>query len=428
LDLVEDPADAAIVLLNSLRVLALAPAEQIALFSPHCTACLVRNTFDKWEQRFAESHFVAELTPQQQEVLQRIRTASNAVSRDPKFECNEDRYVQQSPLMADVRAAALSGLASFNWSAGPPELAYVYGTNQCADRLEGLNEQRRKERLAKRRMKPVVSQFHAATFQLHEHPLRANRSRLGEIEAWEAKHGMQLPAAVREWHLMEGLDLWARIRSRDAASSLDEMDPLRPALVRSVKPGEDDEPFFMLHGNSDTDVEVVEIKDAYSYLCVSADTDVGIPCLVRIDGSDDPSVFILREGEQAVDLTSPRFSVFQFDQLADAWFSYSWDDLLRLELHDRLPNAEELALLRAAFTEGPQSSGGWPGWHYRFFRKDVLVACGHDFYKQPAEVPFWEIRAKSKEAMLAVIRELRPIANLWARLQESGPPIADLWQ
>ena len=419
---IEDPADATPLLLACLRVISLSPPEQMALFAPHCVACAVHSAFSRWEEQFADSGFAAALAPPQQLALERIRAASEAVFRDPQFECNEDRYVQESAAMAALRESAREGLAALDWSPGPPELTHVYGTSACSQRLQDLIQQRRSQQLAARQMVPSVPRFHAATFQMHGRPLLANQSRLGELERWEEQHGVKLPAAMREWHAMEGPDLWERLRPRDHVPALDKIEPLRPALVRGRTPGDDDdEPFFALLGAADADLQLVEATDSYSYLLVFADTDVGIPCLVRLDGSDDPPVFIKPEGENSLVLTSSRYSVLQFDQLADAGFPWHGDPP-RVEINDRLPTEAELALLRASLSEGPSSRGGWPGWHYRFFGQDVLVACGHDYYQQPAEVPFWEIRTRSAEALVAVLHTLWPIANLAARLSESTEP------
>jgi hypothetical protein len=418
---IEDPADAAPLLLACLRVISLSPPEQIALFAPHCVACAVHSAFGRWEEQFADAEFAAALAPPQRLVLQRIRAASEAVYRDPQFECNENRFVRESAAMAALREAGREGLAALGWSPGPPELKHVYGTSACGQRLQDLIEQRRSQQLAARQMKPTVPRFHAATFQMHGHSLLANQFRLSEMERWEERHGVQLPGAVREWYATEGPDLWERLRPRDRVPRLDALQPLRPALVRVRTPGDDDEPFFALLGASDADLQIVEANDSHSYLLVFSDTDVGIPCLVRLDGSDDPPVFMKPEGENCLVLTSPRYSVLQFDQLADG--SFPWhSDPPRVEIRDRLPTEEELALLRAALTEGPSSRGGWPGWHYRFFGQDVLVACGHDYYQQPAEVPFWEIRTRSDKALLQALRTLWPIANLAARFSESQEP------
>ena len=418
---IEDPADAAPLLLASLRVISLGPQEQIALFAPHCVACAVRSAFSRWEEQFADSRFAVEMTPPQRTALARVRVASDAVFHDPQFECNEDRYVQESSSMAALRESALRGLAAFGWSPGQPELKHVYGRSECGERLQRLIEQRRQELLAARRMEPSVPRFHAATFQMHEHPLLINRSRIGEIEQWESRHGVKLPGAIREWYAMEGPDLWKRIRSRDHVPELNKIEPLRPALVRGLKPGDDDEPFFALLGASDSHLQLIEAADSYSYLLISSDTDVGIPCLARLDGSDDPPVFILPDGGNCLDLTSPRYSVFQFDQLADAWFPWHGGPP-RVQINDRLPNEEELALLRTTWREGPYSRGGWPGWHYRFFVEDALIACGHDYYQQPAEIPFWEVRARCEEAFVAAMRAVWPIAGISARLLESDDP------
>jgi hypothetical protein len=314
MDRIEDPSDAAQVLASALRLQALPAEDQILLFAPHCVACGVRTAFDQWEREFAESHFVGELTRPQQSSLDRVRQANAECAKS--VECHSSRYVCESPAMAAMRQAAAAALAAFGWPAGPPDREYLYGTHECAERLKRLLARRKQEQLESRRMEPAEPRFHAATFAILGHPHLVNRTRLAEIECWEARYGLQLPGAVREWYAMEGPDLWERVRPRDYVPPLDKLEPLQPALVRGKG---DDETFFALWGPSDERLEVVEAKEPFPYLLVCADTDVGIPCVVRVDGSDDPPVFVMPEGADNLELAWQRYTEFQSAELSSEW-------------------------------------------------------------------------------------------------------------
>lgn len=419
MDLIENPADAAKVLQSALRVLALPAAEQIWLFQGGCVPCAVHRAYDLWEKKFAGSEFVLGLTSAQRAALGQVQEANTASARS--MECNDNNYMFSSPAMAATRQVAAKALAAFDWPAGEPDVAYLYGRRECSDRLQRLLDREKQAQLDSRRMEPADSRYHAATFRMHGHPLLINPARVSEIEDWEAQHGVKLPGAVREWYTMEGPDLWYRIRSRDYVPPLTELEPLRPALVRGRN---DNEAFFALWWASDADLVLIEPREPFSYLLVMSDTDVGIPALVRLDGSEDPPVFIKPDGGDELQPTSPRYSVFQFDQLADSLFGAWRDGSHCLQVNDRLPNDAELTRLRAKLADGPQSRGGWPGWHYRFYSENLLIACGHDYYQQPAEVPFWEIRALSDEALVAALRILRPVADVVAKLADSAPSLS----
>ena len=372
-----------------------------------------------WKEHFAGSDFVLGLTSPQRAALEHVREAHTTSARSAP--CNDNSYLFNSPAMAATRQVAVKALAAFGWPVGAPDVAYLYGTPECGARLQRLRDREKQAQLDRRRMEPAESRYHAATFRLHGHPLLINRARLREIGRWEAQHGAKLPAAVREWYAMEGPDLWERICSRDYVPPLLLLEPLQVGLVRGR---DEEEAFFSLWAASDADRVMIEPREPFCYLLVMSDTDVGLPALVRLDGSDDPPVFIKPEGGEELELTSPRYSVFQFDQLADGSFGTWREGTHRLQINDRLPNDQELALLRAKLAEGPQSRGGWPGWHYRFFSQSLLIACGHDYYQRPAEVPFWEIFATSDEALVEALRILRPIAEVVAKLADSDPTLS----
>jgi hypothetical protein len=265
-------------------------------------------------------------------------------------------------------------------------------------------------------MEPAQPRFHASTYQMHGHPLARNRARIAEVDRWEEKHGIQLPAAVREWYEFEGNDLWERIRPRDGVFTPEDLKPVRLARVcEKETSGNSDHTFICLCCDSDNDFELVEAVDAYQYLTVYSESDLGIPSLVRIDSSDDPPVYIRPECGDELVFVSPRYSAFQFDQLADERFS-RYEDTVIFEVEDRLPNDTELARLRASLSSGPVSQGGWPGWHYRFFTENAFVGSGHT-YGEIRELPFWEFRARSNDALVEVLRVVWPIADLAKRLE-----------
>jgi hypothetical protein len=249
---------------------------------------------------------------------------------------------------------------------------------------------------------------------MHQHPLLRNRSRVSEIARWEAKYQLKLPAALREWYEMEGADLWQRVLPRDNVIELKDLEPMQPAWVRGKS---EDYNFFCFWAPSDAaEIDLIEPVEHFKYLLFFADTDCGIPCVIRVDGSDDPPMFIKPEGENDPPLrqASQSFSALVFDRLADGRFSTYQEGCIVWEANHRLPSDEELSWLRTQLSPGPGGLAHWFGWEHRFSNEQAFVACGLSPYEE--NQPIWTVRAFGQERLMEVLTVLKRIDGLVEKL------------
>src|SRR5687767_14654890 len=75
--------------------------------------------------------------------------------------------------------------------------------------------------------------YHAETFAYLRLQPRRTLASIDAVNAWEARHQITLPAAVREWFEIEGVvELWQRHMTRDVPTPLSKLVPWQWLRIR----------------------------------------------------------------------------------------------------------------------------------------------------------------------------------------------------
>jgi hypothetical protein len=80
---------------------------------------------------------------------------------------------------------------------------------------------------------PVKLKYHQATFDLLDERPVLSQAALRQIEAWERRHKVSLPASIREWYSLEGAE--ERLRYGDSTTGILQDTPLRKKLQEVAK-------------------------------------------------------------------------------------------------------------------------------------------------------------------------------------------------
>jgi hypothetical protein len=261
--------------------------------------------------------------------------------------------------------------------------------------------------------------YHAALFAfLGERPDRSE-SAIAAVQAWEAQHGLKLPAAVREWYELDGPALWRKYMPRDYVPELAENPPLRWLKVKSPSNDRHEYPYFIVLAEpSDSSWgEIVEPVHPGQFLVLSEETDCGISTIVRIDDAADPTLGLDGESHGPDTKIYGPFSTWVFDSFLDdashnidASYNRQFPNIVTATAE--LPSEDDLRELRAAFRSGPVGVGGVLGWAYRFYSDGNFILIGKSpFYDDPCGTT-WEIRSRSAADLCHALATLWPLANL----------------
>ncbi len=228
--------------------------------------------------------------------------------------------------------------------------------------------------------------FHAAIAELLGIVPVPAPERMAALEQRETVCKTRFPASVREWLSLPGVESIFHDRSND--------DHLEPVDALG-DPGE----------------------TAQGWLRVAKENQWVVAWYVRLDEGEDPPVYHNND-EWNEDLaltdwqeTSPSFSAFIFDMLADDCFGRGCSGLL-LSAVDRLPGPEELKALESWFRKGPVTCT--PDYSvYRFADAQTLVTieAGSAFELPPGKAK-WRLRTADAEALFSAGRKLRGLGTM----------------
>jgi hypothetical protein len=264
-------------------------------------------------------------------------------------------------------------------------------------------------------------QYHAALFAfLGETPHRPAHA-VTAVTAWEAKHSLKLPAAVREWYELDGPALWRKYLPRDYVPELTENPPLQLLKVEDgISESGELAHATLLADPRDTRLQVVEAVDPRRYLVLSMETDCGIKAIVCLDDTVDPSMALYGEGHEPDTGNFGAFSTWIFDAFFDdasmvVDASHHRLFPIMVTAKDELPSEDDLRALRTAFHSGPVGVGGI-GWTYRFYDDGNFVLIGKSPYYDDSDWRTWEIRSRSAADLCNTLAILWPLANLRRKL------------
>jgi hypothetical protein len=220
----------------------------------------------------------------------------------------------------------------------------------------------------------VDLRYHAQTFAYLGLQPRRSRASIQAVDAWEERHQVTLPPAVREWYEIEGVaELWRQHMRRDEPTPLGKLVPWQWLRIR-----EGDESVEVLADPRDKELPIIEVAHPGVYLKFLHEIDCGIATILRVDGAAD-DLAVLLAGDAHEPPGTPligSFPAYVFDAFFDQDSQPYHGCPLVLEAQDRLPSEAEVAVLRAAFQSGPEGVGGMLGWSYRFYDRGNWIVIG----------------------------------------------------
>jgi hypothetical protein len=234
--------------------------------------------------------------------------------------------------------------------------------------------------------------FQAATFELIGIGPRLSRTALALWKRRERACGITFPASVREWYTFGGPKLGRHIgcgRRTDYMLSLRELG----------------EPISDWYGKPNADFVHAGL------LLVICENQGVCNWAVVLDGSEDPPVVVeVDSSDKAKSLAKIRwercaasFSLFLQSRAWDHGHSLR-HPRLALCAHDAPLTPRDLRLLRATFSEGPQTFGHPGVKNYRFYAEDcsLIIWDGEGRTGQSD----WFLLAASDQAMMRLLRQV----------------------
>jgi hypothetical protein len=240
--------------------------------------------------------------------------------------------------------------------------------------------------------------FHDATAGLLGRPPRLSATAVRTIEDWEARRGLALPAAVREWYTLEGCD--DLLHGGDGSYPI----PLEDVLA--------------------THEQVVTSPEALPRIRILIGErgafDPYHEWDLHLDGSDDPPVHKVSEvvptGEVDAFVEADHFSAFAFGR--------AWDALpyaaRAVALGQPALCPPELDELIAAFPEAPRQSGE----HrtvYRFHGPGGRLGVRTGDWRDGGAIADWDLRSDSPDGLEQLARRVWHLGALGTALQSGDP-------